>query len=108
MTGIHRATIMRIGVQVGEGCERLMDEKFRNLDCSLIEAGEIWGFINMKQKSANYHLADPDYGDVWTWIAIDSKSNLVMTFAVGDRAGRMTDLFMEDLAFRLSHRVQIR
>ncbi len=70
MTGIHRDTIMRLSVRVGQGCQRLMDEKFRNLDCSLIEVDEIWGFINMKQKTANYHLADPDYDDVWTWIAI--------------------------------------
>lgn len=31
MTGIHRDTIMRLGVRMGEGCERIMDEKMRNL-----------------------------------------------------------------------------
>ena len=107
MTSIHRDTIMRLGVRVGEGCQRLMDEKFRNLDCDLIEVDEVWGFIKMKQKTANYQLSDPDYGDVWTWIALDAKSKLVPTFAVGDRSKRMANLFMEDLASRLSHRVQI-
>jgi malonyl CoA-acyl carrier protein transacylase len=33
MTGIHRDTIMRLGVRVGEGCARLMDERMRGLDC---------------------------------------------------------------------------
>ena len=104
MTGVHRDTIMRLGVRVGQGCQRIMDEKFRNLDCDLIEVDEVWGFIGMKQKTANYHLADPDMGDVWTWIALDAKSKLVPTFAVGDRSKRMANAFMDDLASRLSHR----
>ena len=31
MTGIHRDTIMRLGVRVGEGCAKVMDEKMRGL-----------------------------------------------------------------------------
>lgn len=29
MTGVHRDTIMRLGVRVGEGCKKIMDEKFQ-------------------------------------------------------------------------------
>ena len=107
MTGVHRDTIMRLGVRIGEGCKTIMDERFRNLDCDLIEVDEVWGFIGMKQKTANACLAPMQYGDVWTWIALDAKSKLVPTFAVGDRSNQMADLFMDDLAARLSHRVQI-
>lgn len=32
MTGIHRDTIMRLGVKVGQGCTRLMNENMRELD----------------------------------------------------------------------------
>jgi hypothetical protein len=35
------------------------------------------------------------------------QGKLVPTFAVGDRSGYMADCFIEDLASRLSHRVQI-
>jgi hypothetical protein len=31
MLGIHRDTIMRLGVRVGQGCERLLDSLMRNL-----------------------------------------------------------------------------
>ena len=107
MTGVHRDTIMRLGVRVGEGCKTIMDEKFRNLHCSLIEVDEVWGFIGMKQKTANACAAPMDLGDVWTWIALDAETKLVPTFAVGDRSKQMANLFMDDLAARLSHRVQI-
>ena len=29
ITGIHRDTIMRLGVRMGEGCKRIMDEKLQ-------------------------------------------------------------------------------
>ena len=107
MTGVHRDTIMRLGVRIGEGCQRLMDEKFRNLKCSRLEVDEIWGFIGMKQKTANRMKAGEGLGDVWTWIALDAETKLVPTFAVGGRNQVMADLFIEDLASRLSHRCQI-
>ena len=42
MTGVHRDTIMRLGVRVGEACDKIMDEKMRNLPCKQIEVDEIW------------------------------------------------------------------
>ena len=49
MLGIHRDTIMRLGVKVGQGCARLLDQKMRDLDCNRIEIDEIWGFIGKKR-----------------------------------------------------------
>ena len=50
MTGIHRDTVMRLGVKVGEGCTRLMDGKCRNLECGRLEMDEIWGFVGKKER----------------------------------------------------------
>jgi IS1 family transposase len=107
MTGIHRDTVMRLGVRMGEGCQALMDEKLRNLDSKLIEVDEVWGFIGMKKKTAHRINATGAVGDVWTWVALDAETKLVPTFAVGARSQYMANCFMEDLASRLSHRVQI-
>jgi IS1 family transposase len=108
MTGIHRDTIMRLGVRMGEGCQRIMDEKLRNLPCKLIQVDEVWGFIGMKQKNASQKNVDKKVaGDVWTWVALDSETKLVPTFAVGDRSQYMANNFIEDLASRLSNRVQL-
>jgi IS1 family transposase len=107
MTGIHRDTVMRLGVRMGEGCQKIMDEKLRNLPCKLIQVDEVWGFVGMKQRTAVENKAKGDAGDVWTWIALDSETKLVPTFAVGDRSQYMANAFMEDLASRLSNRVQL-
>ena len=49
ITGVHRDTIMRLGVRVGEACAKIQDEKMRGLDCKKVEVDEIWGFIGKKR-----------------------------------------------------------
>ena len=48
VTGVHRDTVMRLGVKVGQGCTALMDAKMRSLDCYRLEMDEIWGFVGKK------------------------------------------------------------
>jgi hypothetical protein len=54
MTGVHRDTIMRLGMKIGKGCTASMDMKMRNLPCTRLEMDEIWGFVGKKEK----HLRD--------------------------------------------------
>ena len=50
MTGVHRDTIMRLGVRVGQGCADLLDRKMRNLTCQHLQFDEMWGFIGKKER----------------------------------------------------------
>jgi IS1 family transposase len=104
MTGIHRDTIMRLGVSVGEGCAMVMDAKMRNLNCRALQFDEIWGFVGSKQKNA---VRTGNYGDVWTFVAIDVDSRMVPAFLVGKRDGYTANNFVEDLACRVNGRPQI-
>src|ERR1017187_6687924 len=53
LSGIHRDTIMRLGVRVGETCRQLLDSRMRGLNCERLEVDEIWGFIGKKQVRAS-------------------------------------------------------
>jgi IS1 family transposase len=106
MTGVHRDTIMRLGVRVGQGCTALMDEKMRNLPCRRLEMDEIWGFIGKKER--NVKPDDPsEVGSVWTFCAIDAESKLVPAFRVGERDAATANAFVKDVAERMAYRVQI-
>jgi len=106
MTGIHRDTIMRLGVKVGEGCTSLMDAKMRNLSCNRLELDEIWGFVGKKDR--NTRMGDSmEVGSVWTWCAIDAETKLVPSFMVGDRSPAAAKAFCADVAGRMANRVQI-
>ena len=44
---------------------------------------------------------------MWTWTAICADTKLVQSWLVGERSGYDAEVFMRDLASRLSHRVQL-
>jgi IS1 family transposase len=104
ITSVNRNTIMNLAVRVGTACQKIMDEKMRGLTCQQIQVDEIWGFIGSKNKNAQ---RSGHYGDVWTFIALDSETKLIPSFIVGKRDTYHARAFMEDLAGRLSRRVQI-
>ncbi len=47
------------------------------------------------------------FGDVWTWVAIDPDTKLVVSFTLGTRGAQTAKRFMDDLASRLANRVQL-
>jgi hypothetical protein len=96
MTGIHRDTVMRLGVKVGQGCTKLMNEKMQNLECGRLEMDEIWGFVGKKEKHVK--PGDVGMGSVWTFCAIDAETKLVPAFKVGNRDAATADAFMQDVA----------
>jgi IS1 family transposase len=106
ITGVHRDTIMRLGVRVGQGCAGLLDRKMRNLSCQRLQFDEIWGFIGKKERHCTVDDA-PEIGDVWTFCAIDSDTKLVPSFKVGKRDSITANAFVKDVASRMRNRVQI-
>jgi IS1 family transposase len=106
MTGVHRDTIMRLGVLVGKGCQSLLDSKMRDLPCQHLQFDEIWGFIGKKEKHVRPD-DDPTMGDVWTFCAIDSDTKIVPAFKVGKRDSATANAFVADVASRMKNRVQI-
>lgn len=106
MTGIHRDTVMRLGVRVGEACRNLMDETMRELPCQKIEVDEIWGFVGKKDRNLT-ETDSAELGSVWTWVAIDPDSKAVPTFRVGKRDAATGNAFVADLESRMKSRIQL-
>jgi IS1 family transposase len=106
MLDIHRDTICRLLVEVGDGCARIMDEKMRDLPCKRIQVDEIWSYVKAKQ----VHLKPGENvrcGDFWTWVALDPVSKVVPCYRVSKRRVGDAVAFIDDLSQRLSNRVQL-
>jgi len=106
ITGVHRDTIMRLGVKVGKGCAMLLDSKMQDLDCNYLQLDELWGFIGKKERHCSIDDS-PEFGDVWTFCAIDSETKLVPSFKCGKRTHELATEFAMDIAGRMRHRVQV-
>lgn len=108
ITGVAKNTIVRLLVEVGAACSDHQDKALRNLPCRSLRCDEIWSFVYAKEKNVPDDFKGQfGYGDVWTWTAIDPDTKLVPSWLVGNRDLAHAIVFIDDLASRLAHRVQL-
>jgi IS1 family transposase len=106
MTGAAKGTVLKLVVDLGAACAAYHDANVRNVAAKRVQCDEIWAFVGSKAKNV------PDdkvgqYGDAWTWTAIDADSKLCVAYMVGARDAATAIDFMQDVAQRLANRVQM-
>jgi IS1 family transposase len=84
-----------------------MDETMHDLTCKRLQLDELWAFVGMKQKRASQLADRGEFGDAYTFVALDADTKLVPCFRVGRRTWPDTDAFIRDLRARVVGRVQI-
>jgi len=108
MTGVAKNTIAKLLADLGATCSDYLDKNLVNLKSKRIQCDEIWSFCYAKEKNLPEELRGKfGYGDVWTWVGIDADSKLIVSWAVGGRDSGTAYGFIQDLAKRLSSRVQL-
>jgi IS1 family transposase len=108
ITGASKNTVAKLLVDAGKACAAYHDEHVRNLTCDRVQCDEIWSFVYSKQKNVRTAKSAPEEaGDVWTWVGLDADSKLIVTWLVGGRDAGYANAFMQDVADRLTNRVQL-
>jgi IS1 family transposase len=109
ITGVSKKCVMRLLREVGEVCADYQDRTLRNLKSSRLQLDELWASLYCKEKNVTPEIAAkyPCAGDVWLWLALDAGSKLVASWMLGDRNARTARRFLDDVAQRLSNRVQL-
>jgi IS1 family transposase len=101
-------TVTKLLADVGEACAEYQDKKMRKLNCKRVQCDEIWSFVGCKEKNLTPELKGVSgHGDVYTWTAIDADTKLMPCWHVGTRGAESAKIFIDDLADRLAHRVQL-
>lgn len=101
-------TVVKLLVDAGTACQQYQDKTLRNLPCKRVQLDEIWSFCYAKQGNVPADKrGQPGYGDVWTWTALCADTKLMVAWLVGDRDAEYAEAFVDDLAGRLSNRVQV-
>lgn len=107
-TGASKNTVAKLLEDTGRICAEYHDEHVRNVAAKRVQVDEIWSFTYAKQKNVAAAKAAPEgAGDTWTWTALDADSKLIVGWFVGGRDGECANLFMNDVAARLTNRVQL-
>jgi len=106
MADVSFNTTAKLFVDAARACLDYQDRTLRNLPCRRLQLDEIWSFVYSKQKNIPSNKIG-SAGDIWTWLAIDADTKLVPSWRVGDRSLHTARDFVDDLASRLTNRVQI-
>ena len=86
LTGVEQRTVLRLLVDLGEGCERLLSETISGVPVEDVQADEIWTYICAKQGTVNRKKIDnPDAGDAYCFIAMERSTRLVLAWHLGRR-----------------------
>jgi len=101
-------TVSKLLVDAGKVCAAYHEDNVRGINARRIQCDEIWSFCGSKEKNvAPENKGVLGYGDVWTWTAIDADSKLICSYLAGGRDAEYALAFMDDLASRLTNRVQL-
>ena len=109
MTGCHLETILKVAVATGQRCQSILDQKVRGVSCEAVECDELWAFIQKKQAMLTREdkVRHPEFGDCYTFVALDPTTKLVITHLVGKRDKTHTDRFVADLSRRITGSTQV-
>ena len=104
LMGTNIPTVLRQLHWAGEHCQRIMDDRFRNLTLDHLECDEMWTFVQKKQGrlTVQERTQRGDIGDIYLWIALDQKTRCIPSFMLGKRSADMARRLMVDLASRLT------
>jgi IS1 family transposase len=107
MLGVGKHTVLRLLEDAGCACAAYHDTNVRNLRAGRVQCDEIWQYVGAKAKNVRPEKEAIGWGDVWTWTAIDADSKLIISYMLGDRGASTAQAFMQDIASRVSNRIQL-
>jgi IS1 family transposase len=103
---VSRPAINNLLLRLGVGCSRLSDAMMRGLHCDVLELDEVWCFV--AKKEARVQPDDPpEYGDTYTWVALDARTKLIPVHLVEKRSTAACNAFATELRARVVGAPQI-
>lgn len=108
LSDVSLNTVTKLLVDVGTACAEYQDKTLRNLTSTRVQCDEIWSFCHSKEKNVpKEQKGTLGFGDVYTWTAICADTKLCLSYLVGRRDASFAQIFIQDLASRLKHRIQL-
>ena len=103
ITGVSLHTLLRLLVVTGEKCERLLENRIKDVRVKDVECDELWCFIQMKQKTVKKNILRYEYGDevkigdAYTFVGFERNTKLVLAWHLGKRTFEDTWAFTKKL-----------
>jgi transposase-like protein/IS1 family transposase len=102
VTGTNKNTILSLLAIVGQRCQQFLSRKIRGIEVSDVQCDEIWQFIYCKRRNelhAWVYGRRGQFGDSWTFTAIERTTKLVLAWHFGKRTSGDADVFCAKLKY---------
>ncbi len=106
LTGVQKNTILSLLITAGQKSLEILDGRIREVHPRYVQADELHTFVHTKER----HLSSGDpqeWGDCYTWLALDAETKLIITHHLGKRDSRNAMIFSRSLAERTVGRFQL-
>jgi IS1 family transposase/transposase-like protein len=105
LTGLHQQTVLNVLARAGSAADRFLCENVKNVQPESVQVDEMFAFVGCKDR-ANISR-DPFRGGQYLFLAIDSKSKLIIAHQIGQRSPENTRAVLEELRTRVAGRIQL-
>ena len=102
---VGKHAVLRVIEETGEALGSYMHANFRDLPVGRLAMDEQWQYVG--EHGQRMMDKDKERGDFWLWAGIDSDTKLIVSFRIGRRDWNTSEMFIEDIASRISGHVQI-
>ncbi len=105
-TGVDKNTILSLLLTIGAKCRTAFDTTIRGVRPKYVQLDELWCFV-FKKEGRLRGGDSREWGDTYTWTAIDAETKLMISYLVAKRDGPSALNFVTDLSRRVVGRLQI-
>lgn len=103
LLNVHRTTVMKVLIRVGDNCEALHNQHVRHLNITDVQVDEIWTFVKKKQgKCSTEEWKDSTIGDQYVFYGIDRNTKIIPAWSIGKRKMEAAEELMYGVAASLN------
>jgi transposase-like protein/IS1 family transposase len=107
LTGTDKNAIINLVTTLGPRCQRFLKSRIQDIPVKEVECDETWGFVGMKEKTRERLQRGIEFGDCYTYIAMERNTKLILAWSVGKRGSEECWEFIDDLRHATSGRFQL-
>lgn len=105
LTGLHQQTVLNVLARAGSKAKRFLEAHVKNVQPESVQADEMFCYVGCKDRANKPY--DPFRGSQYLFMAIDSKSKLIIAHVIGHRSPQNTEKLLNDLKERTTGRLQL-
>jgi transposase-like protein len=103
LTGLNKQTVLRLIVRAGRGIAEYSERTIRGLSVAEVQCDELWGFCFCKRATQWRQDKGSNVGDIYTYLAMDRNTKLILASAFGKRETETAVYFMQRLKRAATH-----